>query len=54
MAQITLNPIGVEMYQNVQTNYTTTANYNIMSPGPVTIDTGYTVTISTGSTWTIV
>lgn len=40
--------------QTVNTNYTITAGKNAMSAGPITIADGVTVTIPTGSTWTIV
>lgn len=49
--------IGDIFYENAQTvtsNYTITSGKNAMSAGPVTIDTGVTVTIPTGSTWTVV
>jgi len=36
------------------TNYTITTSKNAMSAGPITIATGVTVTIPSGSTWTIV
>jgi hypothetical protein len=45
------------LYENAQTitaNYTISTNYNAMSCGPITINTGATVTIPTGSNWTIV
>lgn len=38
----------------VTTNYTITANKNAGSFGPITINTGVTVTIPSTSTWTIV
>lgn len=40
--------------QTVTTNYTITTNKNAMSAGPITINTGVTVTVPTGSVWTIV
>jgi hypothetical protein len=40
--------------QTVNTNYTLTSNKNAMSAGPITIASGVTVTIPSGSTWTIV
>jgi hypothetical protein len=53
-----LNPVaGGVVYENGQTitsNYTMTTNKNGMSAGPITIDTGITVTIPTDSTWVIV
>jgi len=44
-------------YENdmvVTTNYTLTSNKNAMSAGPVTINSGVTVTVPTGAVWTIV
>lgn len=40
--------------QTVTTDYTITTSTNAMSAGPITIDTGATVTIPSGSYWTIV
>lgn len=40
--------------QVITTNYTLAANKNAMTAGPLTINTGITVTISTGATWVIV
>ena len=40
--------------QVVTTDYTIPSTKNASSAGPITIDTGVTVTISTGSTWVIV
>ena len=45
------------MYENSQTitaNYTITSGKNAMSAGPITIDTGVTVTVPTDSNWVIV
>lgn len=39
---------------NIALSYTITSGKNAMSAGPITIDTGVTVTVPTGSTWTIV
>ena len=44
------------LYENAQTisaNYTITTNYNALSAGPITINTGITVTIPTGSNWVV-
>ena len=38
----------------VSTTVTTPTNYNMLSGGPMTIDSGVTVTVASGSTWTIV
>lgn len=39
--------------QTVTTNYTITAGKNAMSAGPVTINSGISVTIPSGSVWTV-
>ena len=39
---------------NVTVNNTITAGKNAMTAGPITIDTGVTVTVPSGSVWTIV
>jgi hypothetical protein len=39
---------------NVTTNYTITSGKNALSAGPITVDTGVTVTVPSGSTWTVV
>jgi len=43
-----------EHAHTISANYTITSGNNAMSAGPVTVDTGYSVTVPTGSTWTIV
>ena len=43
-----------ENSNTVTTNYTITNNYNAGSFGPVTINSGVTVTIGSGEYWTIV
>ncbi len=40
--------------QTVTTNYTITTGKNAVSAGPITINTGVTVTIPTGSVWSVV
>lgn len=40
--------------QNVTSNYTITNGKNAMSAGPITIDSGVTVTVGSGETWTVV
>jgi hypothetical protein len=37
----------------ISANYTSPANYNLMSAGPITINTGVTVTIDTTANWVI-
>jgi hypothetical protein len=43
-----------ENSQTVTTNYTLTTGKNAMSAGPITIDSGITVTVPSGSSWVIV
>ena len=43
-----------ENRQNVTTNYTITNGKNAMSAGPITIDSGVTVTVGAGETWTVI
>ena len=48
---------GVPIYENTQTvtaDYTITSGTNAMSAGPISINTGVTVTVPTGSNWVIV
>lgn len=45
--------IFVQNQQTVTTNYTITTNYNAMSTGPITINSGITVTIPSGSNWVV-
>ena len=47
---------NVPFYETVTTitsNYTITTGYNAFSPGPLAINSGITVTIPSGSTWSI-
>jgi hypothetical protein len=47
---------GGAIYENTQTiaaNYTLTTNTNGMSVGPITINTGVTVTVPSGSNWVV-
>jgi hypothetical protein len=48
------NQVFFENDQIVTVNYTIPSTKNAMTAGPITIDTGVTVTVSTGSTWTVV
>lgn len=45
--------IFVENGQNVTVNYTIPSTRNAMSTGPITVDSGVTVTISSGSRWVV-
>lgn len=44
----------IENGQTVNENYTITNGRNAMSAGPITINNGITVTVLSGSVWTIV
>jgi hypothetical protein len=46
--------IFIENGQTVTTNYTLTAGKNAGSFGPITIDTGVTVTVPSGQVWSII
>jgi hypothetical protein len=48
------NQVFVLNDQNVTANYTVPTGKNASSAGPITINTGVTVTVSTDSTWVIV
>lgn len=46
--------VFMENGQTVTTNYTITTNKNAVSAGPITINSGVTVTVPSGSRWVIV
>jgi hypothetical protein len=46
--------VFVENGQNVTANYTIPATKNAMSTGPITVDDGVSVTISSGSRWVVI
>ena len=46
--------IFIENGQTVTTNYTITASYNAGTFGPISINSGVTVTVPTGSVWSII
>lgn len=46
--------VFVENGQTVTTNYTLTTNKNAVSAGPITINSGVTVTVPSGANWVIV
>lgn len=48
------NAVFHENDQTVTADYTITSGKNAVSAGPITINTGITVTVPTGSTWTVV
>jgi hypothetical protein len=43
-----------EMANTISANYSMTAGNNAMSAGPITVNSGITVTVPSGSVWTIV
>jgi hypothetical protein len=53
----TITASSAPFFRNVPTisaNYTITSSYNEMSVGPITINSGITVTVNSGATWTII
>ncbi len=54
---IALNSTTHGLYEHtntISTNYSITSGNNAMTSGPITVSTGSSVTVPTGSTWTIV
>ena len=48
---------GIGFFQNTNTianDYTVPASSNAITAGPITVNTGITVTVDTGAVWTIV
>jgi hypothetical protein len=45
--------VFVENGQNVTVDYTIPSTRNAMSTGPITVDSGITVTVSSGSRWVV-
>lgn len=43
----------IENVTNVSSDYTISTNYNAFSAGPITINDGITVTIPSGSVWSV-
>lgn len=43
-----------ESETSIDNSYTITTNCNAMTPGPVSIASGVTVTVPSGSVWTVV
>jgi hypothetical protein len=46
--------VFIESEQQVQSNTTLVNGTNYMSIGPITINSGITVTVNSGATWTLV
>ena len=44
----------IENSNTISANYTVSSNYNAMSAGPMSISSGVSVTVPSGSAWTIV
>lgn len=51
---LTANTPFVNTYATVSANYTTPSSYNTMSVGPVTVNSGVTVTVTAGTVWTVI
>jgi hypothetical protein len=47
-------PSTISLYNSVTSTWTIPANYNAMSAGKVTINSGITVNVATGARWVIV
>jgi hypothetical protein len=45
--------VFVENGQTVTTNYTLSTGFNAMSTGPITVNSGITVTIPSGARWVV-
>jgi hypothetical protein len=43
-----------EMANVISSNYSITSGNNALSAGPITVNSGVTVTVPSGSVWTIV
>lgn len=52
--QIALYSTFYESGQTIISNYTITLGNNALTPGPITVNSGVTVTVPNGSVWTIV
>lgn len=48
-----LNRFWMDTPTTIDASVSTTAGYNSVSVGPVTISTGQTVTITTGTSWVV-
>jgi hypothetical protein len=53
-AEVVANGTAIQNNQSITSNYTFPENRNAVSAGPITINAGVTVTISTGAEWSIV
>ena len=49
-----LSGVGIALDQNVTADWTLPSSKNVLSAGPVTIDTGITVTVPDGTNWVVV
>ena len=54
LPDVVADGIFIKNIQTVTTNETLSGSYNWGSFGPISINTGVTVTIGTGATWSIV
>lgn len=53
MNSTTVSSLFHENYNQITANYTIPTSYNSSSTGPITINSGITVTVSSGSAWAI-
>ena len=56
-AAVETNKTSFGLYENaavIAADYSITANNNAISAGPITVNSGVTVTVPSGSTWTVV
>lgn len=57
-AQLTTTTVGKDGFydnsQSISVDHTVPLGVNSMTAGPITVDPGVTVTVSLGSTWTVV
>ena len=44
----------IENAKTISSNYTVSTDYNAMSAGPISVSNGVSVTVPSGSSWTIV
>ncbi len=49
-----LTGVGLELDRNVAANWTLSTPKNTLSAGPITVDEGVVVTVSSGAEWKIV
>jgi hypothetical protein len=48
------NKVFYQNDQSITVDYTIPSNQNAMTAGPISIESGVTVTVSSGATWSII